>query len=64
MTDFARARGLWRAPDGDEPREVREFRLAAERLTRRVTRSRATALAFLVRLGICTPTGRLTKRYR
>jgi hypothetical protein len=37
---------------------------AIDRTFKRVTKSKATALAFLQKVGIATKTGRLTKAYR
>jgi hypothetical protein len=41
-----------------------DFRKAAEAFTKRTTRSREAALKVLVAEGICTKSGKLTKRYR
>jgi hypothetical protein len=50
------------------PRLVRlsdpEMREHMDKTIARLTRSKKAALAFLVEIGIATPTGRLSKRYR
>jgi hypothetical protein len=40
------------------------FKLAAEEFSRKHNRNKRTALALLVKEGICTKSGRLTKNYR
>ena len=45
------------------PEAYEMFRKAAEAFTARVTKSRATALAALVKEGIYTKDGKLTKNY-
>jgi hypothetical protein len=43
---------------------TREFKRAAKAFTRKATQSPETALAVLVKMGIYTPNGKLTKNYR
>lgn len=50
--------------DLNSPEAVEEFRVAARELTKRETVSREAARAALVKMGIHTKTGRLTKNYR
>ena len=46
--------------DPQNPETYKLFKAAAARMPK----TREAALALLVKEGICTPTGRLTKRYR
>jgi len=47
-----------------EKEALEAFRKAAEAFDKKHTRTKKAALAMLIKEGICTPTGRLTKRYR
>ncbi|HXJ44927.1 MAG TPA: hypothetical protein VNH18_36905 [Bryobacteraceae bacterium] len=49
--------------DLNTPEAVEQFRKAAKAYAARTNRTRATALAALVKEGICTKSGKLTKRY-
>lgn len=55
---------LERAIDPNSPEGLEEFRQAMKTFDSRVNRTAATARAQLVKEGIYTKTGRLTKRYR
>jgi hypothetical protein len=50
--------------DPRSPTFTRDFIIAAKDFTRRATRSPEAALAVLVKEGILTPSGRLSKNYR
>ena len=50
--------------DPNDPQSVERFRKAAEAFTARATKSREIALQVLVKEGICTKSGKLTKNYR
>jgi hypothetical protein len=50
--------------DPRSPNFSRDFAIAAKAFTRKATRSPEAAHAVLVKEGILTPTGRLTKHYR
>lgn len=49
--------------DLGSPQSVAAFRIAAEKFTREATRTKKSALDLMVREGIVTKSGRLTKRY-
>jgi hypothetical protein len=50
--------------DINSPDAVERFREAAKAFTKAATRSREAALAVLIKEGICTKSGRLTRNYR
>jgi hypothetical protein len=50
--------------DINSPEFMKRFRAATKRFNARATKSREAALAVLVKEGICTKTGKLTKNYR
>ncbi|MGJ5815156.1 hypothetical protein [Paludibaculum fermentans] len=50
--------------DLNTPEAVEHFRKAAQAFTKSATVSREAALAVLVKEGIATKSGKLTKRYR
>lgn len=45
-------------------KDADKFEKAAEKYTKKVTKSKKTALDALVKMGTHTPTGRLTKNYK
>ncbi len=60
----AKNNGFVKVYDLNTQEALDDFRKAAEAFTKRNTRTREAALKVLVAEGICTKSGKLTKRYR